>query len=150
MKKFHGCYSTCEVGCHLIHKVHKGATEGLKVIRSLRDTTHAFCTFEQEWVQGDRSTIWLEGCLIMCVDEVVVKVFQIVLCGLPTKHTSQLFRHQLTVECNGIRLVYLCLQGCQCLTGDIGIGIYFRATGSIACLCIRADEIEAVFHLHIR
>ena len=150
VQEFNRCYGTCKVRRYLIHKVDKGTTEGLKVLRCFRDTTHALRTFEQERVQGDRSTIWLEGCLIMCVDEVVVKVFQIVLCVHPIKHTSQLFRHQLTVECDGIRLVYLCLQGCQCLTSDIGIGIYFGATGSIACLCINTDEVKAILHLMIR
>ena len=50
VKELHCCYSTCKVGCHLIHKVDKGTTERLKVRRSFRDTSHALRTFEQEGI----------------------------------------------------------------------------------------------------
>ena len=124
MEEFHSCYCTCKVRCHLIHKVHKGTTECLKICRCLRDTTHALCSFKQERVQGDRSTIGLQTGFIMHIDVMVPNIHKVFIYRICTIHFLQLATNFCPVNLNGVWLINLSFQGADCLVGNIGIGIY--------------------------
>ena len=69
-----GRNGSTEIRRNLVHQINKAATETLQVLRRTGNTAEAFRPVQQKRIERNAGTVGLQGCLIVCIDEVVLEV----------------------------------------------------------------------------
>ena len=141
LRSGHGSH---ELGRHRVNKVDELAAEGLEVGRGYGHAAELPEAALEERIHGDGHAVRVAGssALVVLVENVALKILDVLVGKLPAVHRLDLVLHDVAVLLDVVLLVELLAECHDVLAGDIGIGVELGAGGGVRCLDIVADEVS--------